>query len=26
VVRPLLKWSTSHEPIKIERLAVSVHS
>jgi lipopolysaccharide transport system ATP-binding protein len=26
VVRPLLKWSTSHEPIEHERLALSVHS
>jgi lipopolysaccharide transport system ATP-binding protein len=26
VVRPLLKWSTTHEPIESERLALSVHS
>ena len=26
VVRPLLKWSTSFEPIEDERLAVSMHS
>jgi lipopolysaccharide transport system ATP-binding protein len=26
VVRPLLKWSTSHEPVGDERLALSVHS
>ena len=26
VVRPLLKWSTFHEPIDHERLALSVHS
>jgi lipopolysaccharide transport system ATP-binding protein len=26
VVRPLLKWSTTHEPIGSERLALSVRS
>ena len=26
VVRPLLRWSTTHEPLERERLAMSVHS